>query len=226
MVLTNHGEVEGTEVKTGWYLPECAHPYARFAKAGYQIDFASIKGGACPVTPASVDLSDAENREFWENPETRALTENTKVLSTLDPTNYDLIFFVGGFGTMYDFPFDENLATFAQRVYEQGGSVGAVCHGPVALTNVKLSNGDYLIAGKEVAGFCNEEEEIAGLLSHLPEHAGLGRSCEDLALGRGAKYTKGAPWAAHTAVSERVFTGQNPASAGPIADKIVEAFAA
>eukprot|EP01033_Poteriospumella_lacustris_P021821 gene21821-16283_t len=32
MVLTNHGEVDGTEVKTGWYLPECAHPYARFAK--------------------------------------------------------------------------------------------------------------------------------------------------------------------------------------------------
>eukprot|EP01031_Cornospumella_fuschlensis_P042708 gene42708-52185_t len=45
-------EWQGTEVKTGWYLPECAHPYHRFSKAGYAIDFASINGGACPVTPA------------------------------------------------------------------------------------------------------------------------------------------------------------------------------
>lgn len=226
MVLTNHGEVEGTTVKTGWYLPECAHPYARFLKAGYHIEFASIKGGACPVTPASLDLNDDENRSFWEDAGTRALTENTKVLADCDPKNYDLVFFVGGFGTMYDFPFDEYLATFTQSVYEQGGFVGAVCHGPIALANVKLSNGDYLVSGKEVAAFCNEEEVMANLVSHLPEHAGLGRTCEDVFLARGANYTKGAPWGPHIAVSDRVFTGQNPASAGKIADAIVAAFSA
>lgn len=32
MVLTNHGEIEGTEHKTGWYLPELAHPFLRFVK--------------------------------------------------------------------------------------------------------------------------------------------------------------------------------------------------
>ncbi|RYH27822.1 type 1 glutamine amidotransferase domain-containing protein [archaeon] len=223
MVLTNHGGVEGTDVKTGWYLPECAHPYHRFSKAGYNIDFASIKGGACPVTPSSLDMNDAENREFWESAESRAYTENTKVLSDLNAADYDLVFFVGGFGTMWDFPFDNNLASFAQRVYETGGVVGAVCHGPIALANVKLSNGDYLVKGKEVAAFCNEEEAVAGLVSQLPEHKGLGRTCEDILSARGALYTKAAPWTAHVASSERLFTGQNPASAGPVADAIIAA---
>lgn len=203
---------------------DLSYPPKTLPQAGYNIEFASIKGGLCPVTPASLDLTDAENREFWENPELRALTENTKVLAECDAANYDLVFFVGGFGTMWDFPFDAKLAELAQGVYEQGGFVGAVCHGPVALTNVKLSNGEYLVAGKEVAAFCNEEEEVAGLVSHLPEHEGLGRSCEDIFRARGSNYTKGAPWGPHIAVSDRVFTGQNPASAGPVADAIVACF--
>lgn len=178
------------------------------------------------MTPASLDLSDHENKEFWENPELRALTENTKVLSEVDPSVYDLIFFVGGFGTMWDFPFDATLASHAQQVYEKGGVIGAVCHGPIALANVKLSNGEYLVAGKEVGGFCNEEEEIAGLLSVLPEHAGLGRTCEDILSARGGKYSKGPAWGAHVAAGERLFTGQNPASAGPVADAIVAALTA
>lgn len=32
MVLSNHAAIEGTDISTGWYLPECAHPYNRFSK--------------------------------------------------------------------------------------------------------------------------------------------------------------------------------------------------
>lgn len=31
--------------QTGWYLPEVAHPYFEFRKAGFDVDFASPKGG-------------------------------------------------------------------------------------------------------------------------------------------------------------------------------------
>jgi putative intracellular protease/amidase len=173
-----------------------------------------------------LDIKDEENKLFWETPEFKELTERTKVLSTCDPSSYDLVFFVGGFGTMWDFPFDEHLAAFAARVYEKGGHVGAVCHGPIALLNVKLSNGDYLIAGKEVTAFCNEEEGLAGLLSFLPEQAGLGKTCEDALSARGAKFTKAGPWQPHVASTERLFTGQNPASAGPVADAIIKSMSA
>jgi len=224
MVLTNHGTIEGTDKSTGWYLPEAAHPYARFHKAGYHIEFASIKGGACPVTPSSVDLNDQENREFWEG-SGKGFTENTKVLSTVKPLDYDLIFFVGGFGTMWDFPFDPFLADAVKQVYEKGGLVGAVCHGPIALAHVILSDGHYLIEGKEVAGFTNEEEGLAGLQSYLPQHPnGLGNTIEDIFTKRGAKYTKGNAFTNHIAQSHRVFTGQNPQSAGAVGDAIVAAF--
>lgn len=173
------------------------------------------------MAPSSLDFNDEENKLFWETEAYKTLTENTKVLATCDAASYNLIFFVGGFGTMWDFPFDENLAKLAATVYENGGTVGAVCHGPIALANIKLSNGDYLVAGKEVAGFCNEEEAAMGLVPFLPEHAGLGKSCEDVLLARGAKYTKGGAWQPHIASSDRLFTGQNPASAGPVADAIV-----
>mmetsp|Transcript_2947 Transcript_2947/g.3159 ORF Transcript_2947/g.3159 Transcript_2947/m.3159 type:complete len:235 (+) Transcript_2947:313-1017(+) len=226
MVLTNHGVVEGTDKPTGWYLPECTHPYTRFKQAGYHIEFASIKGGVCPITPSSLDnlAADPESKEFWENPETRALTENTQVLSTVNPSNYDIIFFVGGIGTMWDFPFDSKLAEIAATIYENGGVVSAVCHGPIALANVRLSNGEYLVKDKEVAAFCNEEEDFTGYLSLLPEHDNGLKRCEDILLARGARYTKTGPWGVHVASTDRLFTGQNPASAGPVAARIVESF--
>ena len=42
-------------------------------------------------------------------------------------------------------------STSKGMVDEAGGVVSAVCHGPCALTNVRLSNDEYLVAGKEVA---------------------------------------------------------------------------
>ena len=110
-----------------------------------------------------------------------------------------------------------------REVYEKGGVVGAVCHGPIALANTKLSSGELLIAGKEVAGFTEEEEAVCGLKTHLPVHDGAGQSCEEVLLARSAKYTKGDAWGCHVANDSRIITGQNPASAGAVGDAIVTA---
>jgi len=39
--------------------------------------------------------------------------------------------------------------------------VGAVCHAPVALVNVRGKDGEYLVKGKRVTGFTNAEEAVA-----------------------------------------------------------------
>jgi putative intracellular protease/amidase len=88
-VLTSH--------EWGWYLPELAHPYFRFIKAGYEVTICSIQGGKAPLTPSSLDLNDAENKEFWENDVLRGLTENTKPLAEYSASDFDVVFFVGGF---------------------------------------------------------------------------------------------------------------------------------
>ncbi len=61
---------------------------------------------------------------------------------------------------MWDFADNQELAAIAAAIYEAGGIVGAVCHGPAALVNLKLSDGEYLIANKTVAAFTNEEGAI------------------------------------------------------------------
>jgi putative intracellular protease/amidase len=51
---------------------------------------------------------------------------------------------------------------YTYAIYEQGGIVAAVCHGPAALLkaallNATLSSGQYLIKRMKVTGFSNEE---------------------------------------------------------------------
>ena len=199
MVLTNHGIVDGTEAVTGWYLPEMAHPFFKFKGAGFHVDVCSVNGGDTTCTPASIDLSDEQNKQFYETPELIALTKGTASLSSYDSSKYDCVFFVGGFGTMWDFPNSEDVQRMGREVYERGGVVGAVCHGPIALVNITLSDGSYLVAGKDVAGFTNDEESVCGMMDHLPKHEGGLQTCEDLLAARGGNYSKADAWSSHVA---------------------------
>lgn len=81
IVLTSNDKLGDTGKKTGWYLPEAAHPYYVFLEAGYNISWASIKGGEAPIDAESLDMNDAENKSFWETEETRNMTMNTMKLS-------------------------------------------------------------------------------------------------------------------------------------------------
>lgn len=57
--------------------------------------------------------------------------------------------YCGGHGTMWDFADNSQLASIAASIYERGGVVSAVCHGPAGLVNIRLSNNEYLVAGKK-----------------------------------------------------------------------------
>ena len=69
---------------------------------------------------------------------------------------------------MWDFPDDKAVQKTIREIYQGGSPVGAVCHGPAALVNVKLSEGTFLVAGKDVATFTNAEEEAVGLTKVVP----------------------------------------------------------
>jgi putative intracellular protease/amidase len=48
---------------------------------------------------------------------------------------------------MFDLADDSIFHSLIKRFYESGKIVSAVCHGPAALVNVKLSDGSYMIQG-------------------------------------------------------------------------------
>ncbi|BEL07734.1 type 1 glutamine amidotransferase domain-containing protein [Actinoplanes sichuanensis] len=206
--LTSHGDLGGLR-STGYYLPEAAHPWKVFTEAGYTVEFASVAGGEPPVDGA--DLSDPIQKEFTEQVSLAA----TPTFAELDPTGYDAVLFAGGHGAMWDFPSDPGLATFARDLYERGGVVAAVCHGPAALTALTLSDGTALVAGKRVAAFTDSEETAVGLTEVVPFL--LQSRLEEL----GAKHSGAADWQPHVVTDGNLVTGQNPASSTGVAEAVV-----
>ena len=85
--------------------------------------------------------------------------QQAKRLADVDGSQYDAIFMPGGLAPMVDMPEHPLLKTVIQQTWERGAVVGAVCHGPVSLLNVKLGDGSYLLNGKNVSAFTNDEEE-------------------------------------------------------------------
>ena len=52
LVVTNCSEISSINHKTGWYLPEVAHPYKVFKDAGISMTIASPCGGKAPLVSA------------------------------------------------------------------------------------------------------------------------------------------------------------------------------
>jgi putative intracellular protease/amidase len=199
---------------TGAYLPEITHPLEVFTKAGFAVDFVSVRGGQVPLD--GVDRKDPINAAFLDDAAAVAKLNASATPATIDPGKYAAVFFAGGHGTMWDFPDEPTLAKIASTIYDAGGVVGAVCHGPAGLVNVKLGNGKYLVAGKEVAAFTNDEERAAGLAEVVPF------LLEDKLVERGAVHRPAPNWQKQVITSERLVTGQNPASAAGVAEGIVQ----
>ena len=51
--MTNHSKLQD-EDKTGWYLPEVAHPHHVLTDAGFEIVYVSPKGGKSPMVIAAM----------------------------------------------------------------------------------------------------------------------------------------------------------------------------
>lgn len=215
-VLTSHdrkGPAGSDAAPSGFYLSEVSHPYKVLTEAGYLIDFVSPKGGRAPVD--GLDLDDPVNAAFWNDPALRSATENTLTPAQIDPDIYAAIYYAGGHATMWDFPDNQPLADIAASIYQRGGVVAAVCHGPAGLVNIKLSNGHYLVSGKDVAAFTNTEEQAVGLHDTVPF------LLADKLEQRGARHISAPDFQAKVVVDERLVTGQNPASAKGVAEAML-----
>ena len=213
IVLTNHRELGDTGKTTGFFLSEATHPYEVFHKAGYEIDFLSPKGGEAPMD--GVDASDPINAAFLADEALVARTKSTTSIAKSMSVGYDAVFFSGGHGTMWDFANDAGVQELIRTVYERGGVVAAVCHGPAALVNARLSSGMYLVAGKNVSAFTDEEEVAVKLEKVVPF------ALESTLRARGARFVEAPNFEKKVAVSERLVTGQNPASATGVAEAVV-----
>lgn len=212
-ILTNAAEIGPHRRHTGYFFPEVAHPFEVFDKAGIAIEYASPLGGTPPED--GYDANDPAQRAFRESSAIRRMTHSRK-LSEVDVLDYDAIFFPGGLGPMVDIAHDPDVKRAVARAWDAGRIVAAVCHGPAAFLGVKLADGTPLVQGRQLTGFSNEEE--AGYAQ-----TDVPFNLETALRAEGADFAAAAPWQARVVADGRLLTGQNPASAGPLAEVMVEA---
>jgi putative intracellular protease/amidase len=211
IVVTSHDRLGDTGKPTGYYLPEVSHPYYALREAGIEVDIASPRGGQAPMDENSRDRTDPANARMLDTEADRAKLERTLPVAELNPADYRGILFAGGHGTMWDFRGNPDFQRVAGAIYDGGGVVAAVCHGPAALVDLKDGSGEYLVAGKQVTGFSNAEEDAAELTPVMPF------LLESMLVERGGRYQKAAGlWQECVVTDGRLVTGQNPASAAGV----------
>ena len=79
---------------------------------------------------------DAVCKEFLADSEAMKAVDNTASINSVDPAKFDVIFFVGGHGPMFDLPENDEVNKAVVTVYEKGGIAAAVCHGPAGRCQV------------------------------------------------------------------------------------------
>jgi len=205
---------------TGLWLSELTHAWDLFAAMGCEQRIVSPAGGDSPLEPRALKwpLRDASAKAWLADPERMALLSSTARPDDIDPMQFDVIYFTGGHGVMWDFPDSEGLRAITRTIWERGGIVSAVCHGYCGLLNTRLSDGSLLVAGKRITGFSWAEEILAGVAAEMPFNA------EEEMKRRGALYRKALlPFVSHVVADGRLITGQNPGSAKATAKRIAAA---
>ncbi|CEP14104.1 hypothetical protein [Parasitella parasitica] len=213
--------------KTGLFYTEALHPYEALVENEFEVDLASETGkyGMDEHSTEKQFLDDHDEKVYNDpnHPFNVLLSKHLRRASDLNPKDYGLFFASAGHASLYDYPSARGLQSIAEDIYERGGIVSAVCHGPAILPGIKGKDGESIIKGKTVTGFTTEGEVVLDILEKIKDDKVP--TIEDAAASVGAKYiAPKQPFDDFSQTDGRVVTGANPASARSTADAAIEAF--
>jgi len=215
--------------KTGLFYTEALHPFEVLIEAGFEVELASETGkfglDEVSLTDPFLSGSDKAILKNQKHPFNVKLNSQVKKASDLKKEEYGFFFASAGHSALYDYPTAKGLQAIAANIWDRGGVVAAVCHGPAIMPGIIDSNtGKSIIEGKTVTGFTIEGELIFRILDKLRADNVL--PIVEAVTKVGAFYSS--PMGAfddYSVTSGRVVTGTNPASARSAAERAVKAFA-
>ena len=216
IVVSGEGRDQG-KTRPGYEFDELSQAWLIFQANGFAIDVASPQGGA--VEADRYDPQQPFNAALLADTETTRMLAATRRTDQVKAEDYAAIYVVGGKGAMFDLPRDTALTTLLGDAYARGAVIGAVCHGPATLADVRLRDGTPLVQGKALTGFTNEEEAVFGK-RWTKEFPWL---LEDRLRARGAQWQEAPLMMAKVVVDGRLVTGQNPYSTPGVADAVIRA---
>lgn len=217
LAVVTSTEIMGSSGKaTGYELTELSRAYYVFQANGFEVDVASPKGGQPPVIIDDEDMGEYDFA-FLNDPVAQQKIKNTIAMADVDTSLYEAIYFVGGKGAMYDFPDNPHIQSIVSAYYQKGKIVGAVCHGPAALVNVRLEGNKSLLDGRMVSSFTNREE-----LFLIPDAETIFPFLlEDKLVENGASFREGIMYLENVVHDQNLITGQNPWSTWKLAETMI-----
>ena len=210
---------DGTRHPTGYWAEEFAAPYGALTAAGHSV-VVSTPGGVVPhVDSMSLrpSMVGGEKQALELESVLRSAEELRRPIDikTARLEDFDAVYYPGGHGPMEDLSVDADSGRLLSAALASGKPLAVVCHAPVAMLATRVK-GVSPFSGYKVTAYTNEEEEAVGLASKARWLA------EDEVKTLGVQFSRGEVWKPYTVVDRNLYTGQNPASAAPLAKKLLE----
>ena len=233
-------------LSTGFYLNELMQPVKLLLDAGHAVTFATPQGraptvDASSVTPAYFGNDAAQLKLHKDLLEKLALTSPT-ASPVVSPARveqqgygrFDAVYIPGGHAPMQDLLKSPALGRLLADFHQRNKTTALVCHGPIALLSTlpdaagfvaKLEAGampatpKWIYSGYQMTVISNQKRSRPPLLG-----GGEMKFYPQTALQRaGATFSSNAtPWTGHVVVDRELITGQNPASALEMGQRLVE----
>ncbi len=209
----------------GFWASELFHPVEVFSSNGLDYEIVSPNGGEVILDPMS-DPNDESGYSAWDTLSKKYIDSGfmqtlveTLPIAEVNVEEYDAIMVAGGQSPMFTFEGATELHRIFEKFYRSDKVAAALCHGVAVLNYVRDTKGNYLVSGKKVTGFTNEEEDSA--------NAAVGTEVmpwriEESLLKKGADFKKVEPWQPYAVVDGNLVTGQQNMSGEVTARKIVE----
>jgi len=218
IIATSNNQMGTSGNPTGIWAEELIIPYYAFLDTGMEIVLASPKGGPLHFDPASLKPA-GENEplieRFLNDASAQQLIRQTQPVISVADQDFEVVFFPGGHGTMWDLPGNEVIKNIVERTFTAIRVVAAVCHGPAGLVSAQRPDGKSILADKKVSAFTNEEEALKGLTQVVPF------LLESRITELGAQFVCGPAWEPFAVQDGNLITGQNPASSAAVAALVI-----
>jgi len=213
--------------KTGLFFVEALHPFEVFTAAGFEVDLASETGTyGLDFVSLQLPFLSGSDRAVYENREHPFMVKlaNLKKAKDLKMGEYGVFFASAGHAALYDYPSAKGLQAIAADVWDRGGIVGTVCHGPAILPGIIDSKtGKSIVDGRTATGFTIEGELIFNILDKMREDKVV-PIVEAVTAAGGYYSTSMNAFDDYSVTSGRLITGTNPQSGRNTAQRIVRLF--
>lgn len=182
---------------------------------GMEITLATPQGGSVSISPCTAEaLNNDESlrHEIWNDSCLMSSLGHTVPISWINPREYNLAIVLGCRGALYDLPEHPDIAMALSEIYNNQANsfIAAIGHGVSGLLNVRMEarkpNSPYLLAGRKVCSFSEEEERALGEENCLPYFL------DQKLAQRGALLQNRKAFEPNCITDNRIITAQNPAS--------------